>query len=77
MNEKVYIHNGPLIETTYYKYLGIMFFSRLCWSTVLRTLSSQGDKTIYTVKFINRECSDLPVQLLFDLFRDLGIHRLR
>jgi len=30
-NEKWYINNGLLIETTYNKYLGVMFSSRLCW----------------------------------------------
>jgi len=60
-----------LIEITYYEYLGIMVSSRLCWSTALRTLASQVDKAIHTIKFINHECNDLPVQLLFDLFDKL------
>ena len=70
-NEKVYFNNEQIAETTYYKYLGIVFSSRLCWTTALKTLSSQADKSIYTIKFINRECNGLPAQLLFDLFDKL------
>jgi len=69
----LYINNESLIETKYYKYLSIVFTSRLCWSTALRTLACQGNKAIYTIKFINREFSGLPVKLLFDLFKKMAL----
>jgi len=56
-NEKVYINNEPLIETPHYKYFDIMFSSRLCRSTALRTLLYQADKATYTITFINPECN--------------------
>ena len=72
-NEKVYINNKPLIETTCYKYFGIMFSAGLPWSTALRTLAS---RVANSIKFINRECNGLPVQLLFDLFDKLVLPML-
>jgi len=73
MNEKAYINNEPLVKTTYYKYLGIMFSFKLSLTYIkniyryLRLIKLY----IHTIKFINRECNDLPVQLLFDLFDKL------
>ena len=64
----VYMNNEPFIETTHYKHPSIIFSSRLCRSTALKTLASQADKALYTIKIINRECNGLAVQLLFDLF---------
>ena len=69
-NENVYFNNEQIAETTYYKYLGIVFINTLLINSV-KTLSSQVDKSIYSIKCINRECNGLSDQLLFDLFDKL------
>ena len=55
----------------YYKNLSIMFSSMLYWFATLRTLESETDKAICSIKFINRECNGFSVQLLFYLFDKL------
>ena len=67
-NERCYFNNEVLAPVTYYKYLGIVFSSRLSWSKALETLASQAEKTMYMIRAISRECNDLPVSLKFDLF---------
>jgi hypothetical protein len=66
--ERWYFNNELLESVTCYKYLGIVFSSKLSWSKALETLASQAAKATYMIRFINRECNHLPVSLQFDLF---------
>lgn len=72
-NERWYFNNELLESVTYYKYLGIVFSSKLSWSKALETLASQAAKATYMIRFINRECNHLPVSLQFDLFDKIAL----
>ena len=70
-NEKLYF-NGLLVESvTYYKYLGLIFSSRLSWSKTIKTLRQQAEKAIIAVKIICNKCGELPFNIAFHLFDTL------
>ena len=48
-NEHVFYRGEPITCVSYYKYLGILFSSRLCWTVPLQTLASQADKAIFKI----------------------------
>ena len=49
-NEKNYYKGGQITCVTYYKYLGIMYSSRLCWTRANQTSASQADRTVFAIK---------------------------
>ena len=73
-NEKKYYKGYQIICATYYKYLGIMYSSRLCWTRANQTLASQADRAVFAIKSaMNRwkamkECGEMSVSLALDLF---------
>ena len=70
-NEKLYF-DGKLVEpVTYYKYLGLIFSSRLSWSKTINTLRHQAEKAIIAVKIIFNKCGGLPTNVAFHLFDTL------
>ena len=70
-NEKLYF-DGKLVEpVTYYKYLGLIFSSRLSWSKTISTLRHQAEKAIIAVKIIFNKCGGLPTNVAFHLFDTL------
>ena len=54
----------------YYKYLGIMYSSRLhvCWTRANQTLASQADRAAFAIKSAMKECGEMSVSLALDLF---------
>ena len=67
-NEKFFI-NGKRIETVpMFKYLGLLFTSRLCWSATQRMLAAQADKAVAVIKHISFKCGGLSHELYFKLF---------
>ena len=67
-NEHVFYGGDPILCVTYYKYLGMMFSSRLCWTVALQTLASQADKAIFKIKNTIKICGGIPITLALDLF---------
>ena len=67
-NEHVFYRGDPILCVTYYKYLGMMFSSRLCWTVALQTLASQADKAIFKIKNTIKTCGGIPITLALDLF---------
>ena len=67
-NEHVFYRGDPILCVTYYKYLGMMFSSRLCWTVALQTLASQADKAIFKIKNTIKNCGGIPITLALDLF---------
>lgn len=66
--EKWFLNGHKLEVVTYYKYLGIMFTSRLCWTMAQQTLASQALKAVNILKHISYKCRGLPPQTLLTLF---------
>ena len=56
-NEMWYLNGKQLKTVTYYKYLGIVFSSKLSWSKTTYTLTSQARKAIALFR-----CFDYPVE---------------
>ena len=55
--EKLYL-NGIKLETSpYYKYLGILFSSRLSWSPAQSMLAAQAKKSLYCINKVNYQCN--------------------
>ena len=67
-NEKFYYKGGQITCATYYKYLGIMYSSRLCWTRANQTLASQADRAVFAIKSAMKECGEMSVSLALDLF---------
>ena len=44
-----------------YKYLGIIFTAKLCWTLLLQTSSSYVDRVLYTLKRVTKTIAGLPV----------------
>ena len=66
-NERFYFNGQQLNCINHYKYLGIVFSSKLMWSSALKTLSSQAEKAIFMLKRFIKTCG-IPIQLSLDLF---------
>ena len=49
-NDRFYFNGSKLECVSHYKYLGIIFTSRLCWSVPLQTLSVQAEKALFALK---------------------------
>jgi hypothetical protein len=69
--EKFYFNDSELEHVSHYKYLGIVFTSRLCWSVPLQTLSAQADKAVFTLKRVIKSVGGFPISLSLDLFDKL------
>ena len=52
-NEKVYYQGEKISISPYYKYLGVLISSRLCWSPALRTLALQSEKAMNVINKLN------------------------
>ena len=48
--EKRYFEGIPIRVVTYYKYLGLVVFSRLSWYACQKTLAEQASKALFAVK---------------------------
>ena len=67
-NEKYFLNGTEIHASTYYKYLGILFSSRLSWSKAKDTLKAQASKAIYSIRILNSKCGNMPVKLQLDMF---------
>ena len=67
-NEHVFYRGEQITCVSYYKYLGILFSSRLCWTVPLQTLASQADKAIFKIKSTIKTCGGIPISLALELF---------
>ena len=67
-NEHIYYRGEEITCVTHYKYLGILFSSRLCWTAATQTLASQAEKAIFKLKSTFKICGGVPVTLALDLF---------
>ena len=67
---EIFFLNGSQLECVgYYKYLGILFTSRLCWSVPLQTLSAQATKkALFAPKRVMKTVGNFPISLSLDLF---------
>ena len=62
-------NNGQKIEcVNQYNYLGIMFTSRLRWSSAENTMAIQADKSVFMLKRTIQKLGDVPLKLCLDLF---------
>jgi hypothetical protein len=67
-NEHLFYQGKEIESTTYYKYLGIMFSSRLKWSKATNTLAAQGKKALFSIKKVIYKCNGIPIEVAFELF---------
>ena len=65
--EKLYFQGKELINVTYYKYLGILFSSRLTWHSTQNTLCLQANKTLVFIYKLSHACGGINIACkLFD-----------
>ena len=55
-NEKCFINGVKIESVSYYKYLGVLFSTRLSWTPAQETLSAQGKKAMYFIDTMNYSC---------------------
>ena len=67
-NEKFYLAGKRIESVSYYKYLGVIFSSRLVWTTAVSTLSSQAEKAIFMLKRFIKFHGAITTKLAIDLF---------
>jgi hypothetical protein len=67
-NEKWILNGKPIDVVPYYKYLGIVFSSRLKWSQAVNTLAAQAQKSVGIIKTLYYKCNGLPIDVAFNLF---------
>ena len=72
-NERWFYMGESLENVSYYKYLGILFSSRLSWSVASDTLRKQALKSCFNVYKLERECNGLPISVQFELFDKIVI----
>jgi len=48
--EKWYFNNCPVNTTSVYKYMGILYTPKLCWSAAKTRLAAQGRKALFAIK---------------------------
>lgn len=67
-NEKWHLNGKELKTTSYYKYLGLTFSTRLCWSKGVSTLVEQARKSFSIIKrfLLSINCED--IKMWFNMF---------
>ena len=70
-SERFYLNRSQLECVSHYKYIGIVFTSRLYWSVPLQTLSAQAEKGLFALKRVVKTVGNFPVSLSLDLFDKL------
>ena len=66
-NEKFFFGKTAIENVSYYKYLGVLFSTRLSWTPAQSLLASQGLKAMYTINKLNYEC-EFPFKVSKELF---------
>ena len=70
-NEK-WSYNGENVEVvSYYKYLGLVFSSRLKWSAAAKALAAQANKALFSIKRLYKKCNGLSLDVCFKLFDNM------
>ena len=69
--ERCFINGSQWECVGYYKYLVIVFTSKLCWSVPLQTLSAQTEKALFALKCGMKTVGNFPISLSLDLFDKL------
>ena len=75
-NEKFYYKGTILDVVSFYKYLGSVFTSRLCWTATQKTLAVQAQKAVGVIKHIANQCGGLTPDTYFKLFDSMVLPTL-
>ncbi len=67
-NEKWFLRGLRLEVVSFYKYLGMIFTSRLCWTMAQKSLATQAIKAMSVLKHVSYKCGRLPPNTLLMLF---------
>ena len=67
-SERFFYRNRSFEIVTYYRYLGLIFFSRNVWSKALSTLISQAEKSLSIVSRIIWKVGHLKLHVSFRIF---------
>jgi hypothetical protein len=67
-NEKWFLQSKKIEVTTYYKYLGLTFSSRLSWTMGQKTLAAQAHKVVAFILQVSRKVKCFDVEMLWMLF---------
>lgn len=67
-NEKWFLQSRKIEVTTYYKYLGLTFSSRLSWTMGQKTLAAQAHKVVAFILQVSRKVKCFDVEMLWMLF---------
>ena len=67
LTEKCFINNMEIVNVPHYKYLGVLFSSRLSWSPAQSLLASQGSRAMYLINQVNYEY-EFPYKASVELF---------
>jgi len=55
-NEKCYFNGIKIENVSYYKYLGVLFSTRMSWTPAQENLAAQARKAMYLIEKINYSC---------------------
>ena len=67
--DEKFFYLGKEIEiVSEYKYLGIIFSTKLNWSKATKTLASQANKAASVLNIAGRKCGGLPKDVALELF---------
>ena len=71
-NEKWFYQNVPIQIVSHYKYLGILFSSRLSWGPAKQTLAMQSKKAMGFIKSVLKK-SNTTIQILLNIFNRMVV----
>lgn len=67
-NERWTFMGQPIEVVSFYKYLGIVFTSKLRWTLARKTLAAQASKALGALYIFSYKSGRLPINIMFNLF---------
>ena len=55
-NEKCFLNGVKIDNVSYYKYLGVLYSTRMSWTPAQETLAAQGRKAMYLIERMSYSC---------------------
>ena len=67
-NEKCFFHKKKIENVSYYKYLGVIFSSKLCWTEAQKNPSNSVSKGYSHDEKTRSKMNAIPIETAFELF---------
>ena len=73
-SKETFLYNGKAIDlVTHYKYLGIVFNSRLTWRHAIKKLAGKANKAVSMIRRVIWKLGVFEHKALFKIFDSLGV----